>query len=175
MTTLRRTAGAAAFQYFRECTGNEIEGSNVIPNASGRAADCEFSGWSEKYKTQANHKENAMWRIIIVLTLCILAAACSPAESTPADEPAQPQQLEAVGVAMAKLAAETGLDPQDIQLIKVEDEEWMDSCLGLGGPAESCLLVITPGYRVTLEADGTQYVYRTDETGSQVRLEVTTE
>lgn len=52
-----------------------------------------------------------------------------------------------------------------------EPVEWSDSCLGLGGPAESCLMAITPGYRVTFEARGASYEVRTDETGSAVRFQ----
>ena len=52
-----------------------------------------------------------------------------------------------------------------------EPVEWSDSCLGLGGPAESCLMAITPGYRVTFEARGASYEVLTDETGSAVRFQ----
>ncbi len=112
-----------------------------------------------------------MWRLMIVFTLCLLIAACSPTGATPANEAVQPQQVEAVDSATADMAAQLNLDLEAIQVIKVEDAEWSDSCLGLGGPAESCALVIVPGYRITLEADGVQYVYRTDESGSTLRLE----
>lgn len=110
-----------------------------------------------------------MWRIIIVLTLSLFAVACGSAPASPADEP---EQIEAVDAAVEALAAQLGLEKEDIKLLKVEDAEWTDSCLGLGGPAESCLQVITPGYRVTLEAGGMLYLLRTDTTGSQVRLDI---
>ena len=48
--------------------------------------------------------------------------------------------------------------------------EWPDACLGAGGPAESCALVVTPGYKLTFEADDGTYVYHTDPSGYQFRL-----
>ena len=43
--------------------------------------------------------------------------------------------------------------------------------LGLGGPAESCLAVITPGWRVNLLVDDQdKYEVRTDELGDVIRI-----
>ena len=43
-----------------------------------------------------------------------------------------------------------------------------NSCLGVSSPDAMCAQVITPGYRVVLEANGRQYEYHTNETGSQI-------
>ena len=50
------------------------------------------------------------------------------------------------------------------------DVEFSDSCLGLGGPAESCLQAITPGWLVLLDVNGEPYEVHTDETGQQIRI-----
>jgi hypothetical protein len=55
-------------------------------------------------------------------------------------------------------------------VISVEKVEWSDSCLGVGLPAESCAAVITPGYKITLDVAGQEYVIHTDEGGYQTRL-----
>jgi hypothetical protein len=60
--------------------------------------------------------------------------------------------------------------PWKISTVEVERVEWTDSCFGLGGPAESCLQAITPGWLLTFEVDGQQYEVRTDEAGSAFRL-----
>jgi len=73
--------------------------------------------------------------------------------------------------AKAFLAQQLGISEEDVIYQSAEAVEWSDSCLGLGGPAESCLLAVTPGYRVTLGAGGQSYTLRTDEIGEQVRLE----
>jgi len=72
---------------------------------------------------------------------------------------------------MVFLAQELEVPASGISFVEAEAAEWTDGCLGLGGPAESCLQALTPGYRVTLEAGGESYILRTDETGQQVRLE----
>ncbi|MEB3214312.1 MAG: hypothetical protein VKL39_23385, partial [Leptolyngbyaceae bacterium] len=58
-----------------------------------------------------------------------------------------------------------------LTVVTAHAETWSDSCLGLGGPAESCLAVVTPGWYVEV-SDGTiTRIYRTDETGQSIRQE----
>jgi D-alanyl-D-alanine carboxypeptidase len=82
--------------------------------------------------------------------------------------PAPPQDL--VNRAAAWLVKEANLDMKDLRLVSAEHVEWTDSCFGLGGPAESCLQAITPGWKMTAEAAGKTYEVRTDEAGSAFRL-----
>ncbi len=56
-----------------------------------------------------------------------------------------------------------------ISVVSITPEQFSDGCLGLGGPDELCLQAITPGYVVVLSADGQEYTFHTDETGSIVR------
>jgi peptide/nickel transport system substrate-binding protein len=94
------------------------------------------------------------------------------AEEPPATE--APEAEDAAGAAtaaaVAHLAGELGIAEGDIELVSAEATEFNDSCLGLGGPEESCLQAITPGWTVILSAGGQEYELRTDETGEQVRL-----
>jgi hypothetical protein len=89
-----------------------------------------------------------------------------------AGEPAGMTELpEAIQVAVqAQLARVLGLADVEIELISVEHTEFSDSCLGLGGPAESCLQAITPGWLIILEVQGQTYEVHTDETGQNVRV-----
>jgi hypothetical protein len=75
-----------------------------------------------------------------------------------------------VTAAKTALSQKLGIAEDKITFVSAGMVEWTDSCLGLGGPAESCLQAITPGYKVTLEAAGQQYEVRTDETGGIVRI-----
>jgi hypothetical protein len=75
-----------------------------------------------------------------------------------------------IEAAIKELSQMSGAAVSDIKLVSAEEAEWTDSCLGLGGPAESCLQVITPGWKIVLEVGGTQYEVRTDETGQNVRV-----
>ncbi len=70
----------------------------------------------------------------------------------------------------ADLAQRLNVDPDTITLVSVEHVDWPNGCLGIQQPGVMCAMVITPGYKVVLEADGKQYEYHTNEDGSTVRL-----
>ena len=72
--------------------------------------------------------------------------------------------------ARADLAERMQIDPDAIKLVSVEAVEWPDGCLGVQTPGVMCTMVITPGYRVILEAGGKQYEYHTNASGDAVRL-----
>lgn len=118
--------------------------------------------------------------VLFLLLLGVVAlVACGAPEiepGAPGEEPtATPEAEQAAGealpAAIAALADFLGIDAEAVELEKIEDAEWSDGCLGLGGPAESCLAAITPGYAITLVVDGEPYVVRTDLTGEAVRVE----
>lgn len=68
------------------------------------------------------------------------------------------------------LAAQLGVLPEEVKIIKAEKVDWSDACLGISSAGQMCAQVITPGFRVILEANGKRYEYHTDTTGSAVRL-----
>lgn len=75
----------------------------------------------------------------------------------------------AVKLARTQLAQLIKVNEADVLILEVKPETWTDSCLGLGGPAESCAFVMTPGYSVRMRAAGRAYDYRTDADGLAVR------
>jgi hypothetical protein len=108
---------------------------------------------------------------LIALIAALVLSACSPglaAPQEPALEPA-PTVLPAAEAARKALAEKLGLTPEQIEIIEAEEVEWPDPCLGVPEPDELCAMVITPGYRVVLEAEGQQYELRTDLEGETVR------
>jgi hypothetical protein len=114
-------------------------------------------------------------KVVVLLVLFAVTAglvACGGSGSGDSTVEPSAVQLGAVSAAQAALAAELGVDVESISLVKVQDETWSDGCLGLGGPAESCLLAETPGYSVVFQYGGKEYTYRTDSTGGQVRQEM---
>ena len=78
----------------------------------------------------------------------------------------------AAAIARKDLATKLSLDEKSIVIMQITDTEWTDGCLGLGGPAESCLQALVPGFKVEMLAAGKTYIYRTDKTGTSVRAEV---
>ncbi len=92
---------------------------------------------------------------------------------TPVTEPTEvnppAEAKEAIRLAREDLARKLGLASEAIQLVSVETVEWRDTSLGCPQPGMMYAQVITPGYRVLLEAEGKRYDYHTD-TGQFVVL-----
>jgi hypothetical protein len=74
-------------------------------------------------------------------------------------------------LARAALAREQGLAEADIALVAVEATEWRDSSLGCPQPGMNYMQVITPGYSITLEAQGKRYEYHSDTNRRVVRCD----
>ena len=68
------------------------------------------------------------------------------------------------------LSDELDVPVEQVRLVSSEQVVWSDSCLGLGGIAESCLAEGTPGWRNVFKVAGEQYELRTDEDGAEMRL-----
>ena len=66
---------------------------------------------------------------------------------------------ESVRQARLDLAGRLGIAPVDISVARAEPAEWRDASLGLPRPGEFYAQVITPGYRIVLDAAGAQYAY----------------
>lgn len=62
------------------------------------------------------------------------------------------------------------LSVEDVNVVDVEEVDWPDGCLGVAVEGMMCTMVITPGYRVTLEAGGQLYVFHTNSDGSNIVL-----
>jgi len=77
----------------------------------------------------------------------------------------------AVVKAREVLAVDLNAGVETVTIESWERKEWTDSCLGLGGPAESCLAAIYPGWMVILSAGGSNvFEVRTDELGDIIRI-----
>jgi hypothetical protein len=60
------------------------------------------------------------------------------------------------------LAQRLTIPTSQITLVEATAVEWSDSSLGCPQPGMEYLQVITPGYRILLEAGGTQYEYHSN-------------
>lgn len=101
-----------------------------------------------------------------------------PAPPVSAQEPDMPADLSLqaapgaetpLEAAINDLAAQTGLPPGQINQVSMEAVEWSDTSLGCPQEGYMYAQVITPGYKIILEAGGVQYEYHTDE-GTHVVL-----
>ncbi|MDB9526686.1 hypothetical protein PN498_11850 [Oscillatoria sp. CS-180] len=67
-----------------------------------------------------------------------------------------------------QLSEEIGDVP--LRIGRYSRETWSDGCLGLGGPAELCLAVLTEGWQVeVIDSSDRSYFYRTDLSGNSIR------
>ena len=74
----------------------------------------------------------------------------------------------AVENARKDLAKRLNVNPADVKERSVEDSDFPDMSLGAAEDGEMSGQMITPGWRIRLEADGKTYEYRADK--NQVRL-----
>jgi hypothetical protein len=114
-------------------------------------------------------------RGVMVLGMVMLAvtlSACGLWGGTP-EAPGAPMELPSEVETSVKeaLSARTGIAVEEIEVVGAEHREWSDACLGLAEEGEVCAEVITPGWQVTLRAEGEEYVFRTDETADVIRME----
>ena len=122
-------------------------------------------------------KDMALRKIFWILTLVVLTlSACSMNTQLPATQeiPASPEKIfppDVMAVIQNQISENFGVSLDQIQIETVEQKEWPDSCLGLGGPDESCAQVITPGWLVVFSIDGQEYRFRADEAGTTIRQE----
>lgn len=75
---------------------------------------------------------------------------------------------DAVAKARKDLARRLGLSDEDIREHSVEETEFPDTALGAGGEDEMSGQMMTPGWRIRLQAKGQSYEYRADR--NQLRL-----
>lgn len=80
----------------------------------------------------------------------------------PAEITAPPEAKGVVQIATEDLAQRRSLPLEEIRLLSVEAMEWSDASLGCPQPGMMYAQIITPGYRMVLEADGEAHTYHTD-------------
>ena len=76
----------------------------------------------------------------------------------------------AVAAAIAAWAEAQGVDPAGVEVVSYTAAEWLNGCLGLPDPGESCLTGAVKGWVVELRAGELLGTAHTDDLGLQVRL-----
>jgi hypothetical protein len=114
--------------------------------------------------------------LLSIFGLFLLLAACSPqaaATEFPGEvgggaTPPGDNSTTAHDAAVAALSKNLGLDPGQIKVVSAEAVEWPDACLGVTLEGMACAQVVSPGYKIILEANGKQVEYHTNLDGSVV-------
>lgn len=112
--------------------------------------------------------------LVFVLALGVILAACSNGSILPqtggTQAPMNFSDLPAAAQAVVtQLSTQLNVPLDQIQVIEATPIEWPDSCLGLGKLNESCLQVITNGFKVVARVGGQDYEFHTDQTGASIR------
>ncbi|MEB3277726.1 MAG: hypothetical protein VKK42_02240 [Lyngbya sp.] len=68
-------------------------------------------------------------------------------------------------------ANRSGLPHSALRIVEAQSQTWPDGCLGLGEPGTLCTLALVPGWQVKIVSGRERWVYRTNESGSLMRLD----
>jgi hypothetical protein len=95
------------------------------------------------------------------------AAGAAPGDVEQAPEgPVIPKGAEETAdMVLQDLAEKLQISKDEIRIVSVEAVEWPNSSLGCPKPGMAYLDVISPGYRIVLEAAGKEYFYHTGPAG----------
>lgn len=115
------------------------------------------------------------WLLFCALLAACLLAACIapvalPAGRTPMPTDLPSQEPPATESVPAILAKRLQIDPATVETVQAETVEWSNVCLDLPSPDEMCAQAQLPGYKLTLRANGAEYIFHTDALGYQIRV-----
>lgn len=68
-------------------------------------------------------------------------------------------------------ANRSSLPHSALRIVEAQSQMWPDGCLGLGEPGNLCTLALVPGWQVKIASGRERWVYRTNESGSLIRLD----
>jgi hypothetical protein len=72
---------------------------------------------------------------------------------------------------IADASTQLGLPVNQIRVVQAEQKTWPDACLGIYAPDILCAPATVEGWQVTVEASGKRLVYRTNASGSVVKVD----
>ena len=89
-----------------------------------------------------------------------------------AQEPSQQKTLpDAVAKAVLQDAStQSNLPKKELRIVNAEPQNWQDGCLGLAPADTFCPQIVVSGWQVTVQGKQQSFVYRTNDSGSLVKL-----
>lgn len=100
----------------------------------------------------------------------VVAPSVAPVSGAPSgDEPLEGVPQAVIDAAIADAAGRAGVEPSAVEIVSTSSRDWPNGALGCPEPGMMYTDVITPGYRVVVEAGGTRYDYRASTRSSDVR------
>ncbi|MEL4894153.1 hypothetical protein [Crocosphaera sp. Alani8] len=117
--------------------------------------------------------------IVITVYGCQSSPNTSSSQPTP-ETPTTSQQtmtnnMEApqgvIDAVFNEITQNNDISADKLEIQQTEPNTWPDGCLGLAKADEFCTQALVEGWRVTLSDGQTTWVYRTDQTGANLRME----
>ncbi len=94
------------------------------------------------------------------------------AEDLVAEPPRERNLPDSVAKAVLQDASrQSNLATSQLRIVAAEKRDWPNGCLGLAEPGIGCTRMIVPGWQVTVKGGQQSFVYRTNESGSLLKLE----
>jgi hypothetical protein len=123
----------------------------------------DFSKSCQAQVLKITYSHRLMNILIVVSLLSLLLSNPSLAS------PAAPNSV--ITATRQDLSQKTKIPVNQLQVKSTTAQTWNDGCLGLAKPGEICTQALVGGWRVVLTNNQKTWVYRTDSTGSNLRLE----
>jgi hypothetical protein len=67
-------------------------------------------------------------------------------------------------------STQSNLPKKELRIVNAEPRNWPDGCLGLAPANTFCPQIVVSGWQVTVQGKQQRFVYRTNNSGSQVKL-----
>lgn len=93
----------------------------------------------------------------------------SPIKNMSSNNPTLPPEVQSA--VFEDTVNRTSKTADALRVVEAEPHNWTDGCLGLAKPEEICTQAIVPGWRVIVSDGLREWSYRTDDSGSLVKLE----
>lgn len=69
---------------------------------------------------------------------------------------------------------QSGLPISDLHIVQAKQQTWSDNCLGLHTSKAVCTHTLVPGWKVAVVSSKQSWIYRTDASGSVIKMEQAT-
>jgi hypothetical protein len=104
---------------------------------------------------------------------CISGFGLAPIPATPAFAQSPAPTLPAAVSTQVRqdLARRLGVPVSQLRIVTATSETWPNGCLGLAQPEEVCTQALVSGWRVRVAVGERLWTYRTNQSGSSLRLE----
>ncbi len=100
--------------------------------------------------------------LVLIISLVSGCVGTKPNSTNTTNSTVTPVYPPVVDKAKNDLAEKLNTTPEQIQLVKQEKVDWPDTSLGYPEKGKMYAQVITPGFRIVLEAGGKLYEYHSD-------------